>query len=349
MRIRLSACAILFGIFACEGDTSGPPGGTAGEVEVDASSSSQFAYFDLSTGSVVTVADPQNSTQWDLAFRRYEVRLNGGVAGPKGVAGYNLANNANATTQEILAFTPANQKPAFDAIGDADVPGAGSFVEESLVPDPLGWLSFGQQGPVANPLKAWKLQRTAGGGFAVFHATALTFTGSTPQTAQLATVTIEWRYQPAAGALGAAQQVTIDLTTANTALDLSTGVAAAPTGCGWDLQPATNFTISVNAACTVGTFPLDASESFAAITTADDAPQYGAYLAGLTGAVPFASALDDPEGPFLYNLAGDMRLSPTYNIYLVQVGTSVYKFELIGYYNQTGSSGHPTIRYAQIR
>ena len=38
----------------------------------------------------MTIADPSTSSGWDLAFRRYSIRLNGGVAGPKGVTGFNL-------------------------------------------------------------------------------------------------------------------------------------------------------------------------------------------------------------------------------------------------------------------
>jgi len=39
------------------------------------------------------------------------------VAGPGQISGYNLANNAAATSDEVLAFTPENQKAAFDAVG----------------------------------------------------------------------------------------------------------------------------------------------------------------------------------------------------------------------------------------
>lgn len=344
----LAAAAVV--LSACNGDSSGPANTLPnGEVEVDASSTTQYAYFDLASGAVVTVASPTTSTAWTLGFRRYEVRINGGVAGPGGVSGFNLANNAGATSQQVLAFTPANQKAAFDAVGEADIPADDAFVTETLVANPLAWLNFAGGAPAANTGAAWKLRRTTDGGYAVFHATGLTIGGSTPETAVLATVTIEWRYQPAGGVLGDAQSVTINVGSGNTALDFSTGATAAPGGCGWDIQAGADFSLSTNAACNVGTFPLDVSESFADLTTAGDALDYGAFLAGLTGPVPFSTALDDPAGPFLYNLAGDNRLSPTFNIYLVKVGAQVYKLQLIGYYSATGDGGHPTIRYARIK
>lgn len=338
-------------VIGCESDGTGPatPLNVVGTAELNASSTTQFVYFNLGTGSVVTVTSPTTSSDWDLALRRYEVRLNGGAVGPKGVSGFNLANNAAASPQQMLAFTPENQKAAFEAVGTAQVPAAGSFVTETLTANPLGWLSFGAQGPVANSQAAWKLRRVTGGGFALVRVTGLTMAGASQQTATLSTVTMEYRYQAAGGTLGAKQTATLSLTGGTPAIDLSTGTASAGAGCGWDLKANADFSLTANTACNVGTAPLDASESFDGATRADDALGYGGFLAGLSGAVPFTSALNNPGGPFLYNLAGDNRLSPTYNIYLVKVGAAIYKIQLIGYYGATGLSGYPTIRYARIQ
>ncbi len=350
IRYGYRAIGVALLLSACNGDSSGP-GNTLpkGELQVDASSTTLFATVDLSSGTVVTVADPSTSDAWSLGFRRYEIRVNGGVAGPGGVSGYNLANNAGATSDQILAMTPDNQKAAFDAVGAADIPDPGAFVTETLVANPLGWLNFAGGAPAASTASAWKLRRTADGGYAVFHLTGLTIGGTTPQTAVLATATVEWRYQPAGGVLGAAQQATLDREAGKYAIDFSTGALSAAGGCGWDISANADFSITTNTACNVGTFPLDAAETFAGLTTASDAPDYGLFLAGLTGPVPFSTALDDPDGPFLYNLAGDNRLSPTFNIYLVKVGTEVFKVQVIGYYSATGVAGHPTIRFAKIQ
>ena len=351
--MRLYHLALALGMVtftACNGDSSGP--GTTvpkGELEVDATSTSTFATVDLTSGTVVTVADPSTSNAWNLGFRRYEIRVNGGVAGPGGVSGYNLANNAGATSEQVLAMTPDNQKAAFDAVGLTDIPDAGSFVTEALVANPLGWLNFAGGAPTASASSVWKLRRTADGGYAVFHFTGLTIGGTTPQTAVLATATVEWRYQPAGGVLGNAQQATLDREAGNDAIDLSTGTLSAATGCGWDVAANADFSVTTNADCDVGTFPLDAAQSFSGLTDASDAPEYGLFLSGLTGPVPFSTALDDPNGPFLYNLAGDNRLSPTFNIFLIKIGTDVYKVQVIGYYSATGVSGHPTIRFAKIQ
>lgn len=346
----LVVAALLATLTACESDSSGPPPvDEEGVVEIDASSSTDFTYFSLADGEVVAVADPSASTDWDLALRRFEVRLNGGVSGPGDVAGVNLENNVNATPEQILAFTPENTQAEFDAVGEAAIPVSTGFVADGLEENPLGWLSFGPTGPVANPSAVWQV-RTASGDYAVFRATGLTMGGSDPQSAQLASVTLEWRAQPAGGTLGSVQTATLDLTSGNSAIDFAGGALVAPVGCGWDLTAdAASFSLLVNDTCGTGTFPIDAVSSLDDVDDASDASEYAGFLAGRAGAVPFSSSLDDPAGPFLYNLAGDNRLTPTYNIYLVQVGEAVYKIQLIGYYSATGSSGHPTIRYARIR
>lgn len=351
MRLKLwgAAAAVLFAA-ACNGDNTGPAsGGNNGIVSIDASSTASYAYFDLAGGSVVTIASPTTSTAWNLAFRRFEVRVNGGVAGPGNVSGYNLANNAAATSDQVLAFTPDNQKAAFDSVGEADIPDDTAFVTERLVADPLAWLNFAGGAPTANTSAVWKVRRNTGGGYALFRAIGLTMGGNSPETAVVDSVKIEWRYQPAGGTLGAPDTATIDVVGGHTTLNFATGAVAAPSGCDWDLEAGADFSLATNAACSVGTFPLDVSQTFAGVTDAGDALDYGLFLSGLTGPVPFATSLDDPRGPFLYNLAGDNRLSPTFNIYLVKVGTSVYKFQLTGYYSQTGVSGHPSIRFARIR
>jgi len=345
--LPLAAALVVAG---CEGETTAPPQLVSGQVEIDASSNTAYTFLNLASGQVVTVANPGTSQEWDLAMRRFEVRLNGGVSGPNNVTGFNLANNAGATPAQVLAFTPDNQKPAFDAVGVAQIPAAAQFVAEALAANPLGWLSFGAQGPVANANAVWKLKRSGSGGYSAFHVTALTLNGS-GQSATLGSVTVEWRYQSTAGgALNPKQQSVVNVASGNNVVNLSTGVTGTAAGCDWDIQfGAQDFSITPNTSCAVGTFPLDATQAFDALATASDAPQYGAFLAGRTGAVPYTTALDNPNGPFLYNLAGDNRLSPTFNIYLIKVGTAVYKFQLINYYSATGTSGHPTIRYAQIQ
>ncbi len=353
-RVRGVAALVVAGavLTGCESDTTGPddPQLPSGTVTLDASSNANFVYFDLASGQTVQATNPSTSSAWDLAVRRYEVRLNGGISGPKGLTGFNLANNENATNEQILGFTAENQKAAFDAIGTSNIPPAASFVTERIEANPLAWLSFGPQGPVANATVSWKLKRSSNGGHAVFRVIQSTSGGSSQQNATLTSATVEWRTQAPNGTLGAKQTAVLQVEAGSVALDFGTGATGAATGCGWDIRFDTeSFAIVPNVACGAGTFPVDGSQSFDGMTTAADAAEYGAFLAGRSGVVPFSATLADKKGPFLYNLTGDNRLSPTFNVYLVKAGNDVYKIQLINYYSATGASGHVTLRYAQIQ
>jgi len=65
-----------------------------------------------------------------MAFRRFTVRLNGGVAGPGSVAGFNLGNHADLTDEEIAGLTAEEGHGAFRAVTDDDIPASSSFTED---------------------------------------------------------------------------------------------------------------------------------------------------------------------------------------------------------------------------
>lgn len=344
--LRLSSAALVSGLLlaACESDSSGPRNNTPGETQINASSATAFTYFSLSDNGVVSVTDPAASTAWDLGFRRFGVKLNSGVAGTKNVLGFNLANHASADTADFLGFTADNQLAAFNAVGEADIPADGDFTAEGLGPDFSSWFRFDPvaNGLVANPQAAWKLRRSASAEYAVFRVKRIV-----ASNVALDSVIFEYRLQPAGGALGTIDSVAVKAGTATAGANFSTDAAVDTTGCGWDLKATADFQVLVNAGCGAGTFPLDASEDFAAITAANNAPDYGLFLSLISGPIP--NSFEDPHAPFLYNLAGDNRLTPTFNIYLLKIGASVYKMQLIGYYNDSGQSGYPVVRYAKIR
>lgn len=342
---RALACLVPAAVLgACEGDAAGPATTPrTGELVLDASSQTGFAYLRFEGDSAVAVAAPASDAEWDLAFRRYTVRLNGGVGGTRGVTGFNLANNAAADTATILAFTASNQLPVFAAVSSADVPGAGSFTSEGLGPDYASWFRYDpfSNGLVANPQAAWKVAR-AGSGHALVRVARIVATQST-----LDSVTFEWRLADQNGDLGTAQQLTVGTTGGLNGVDFGTGTAVTATGCGWDVSAEVTFLVNISSGCGTGSFPLDVSQSFAGATRADDAPAYGPFLARISGPIP--SSFTNPAAPFLYDLAGDQRLTPTFNTYLIKIGSAVYKLQLIGYYSDTGASGHPTIRYARVQ
>lgn len=356
VRTALALCASAALLAACEGENTTPPTTTAGQLTIDASSNTAYQYFSFATDTLVAVGDPLTSSAWDLAFRRFEVRLNGGLAGPKGVSGYNLANNVSATPAQIIAFTPDNQKAAFDAVSQSDIPAAGQFTTETLAEDLTGWFTQTPTGLVANPGRAWKLRLAGDRGFALIRVERITNESTNPSpTDGMAGIKIGFRLQPTSGALGAPDSVVVALAPGSSATinlstkEVSAGVVAAD--CSWDLRVSRAYELQVNTGttCGTGTFPLTLTDDFATLTTAADAPQYAPFISLISGPIP--NSFEDPRGPFLYGIdpANPQRLYPTFNTYLVKVGDAVYKLQLTGYYSATGTSGHPTIRYARIK
>lgn len=53
--------------------------------QINASDSMSWVYIQLSSGKEVMPQDPQNSTDWDLALQRFQIKVNGGISGKGGV------------------------------------------------------------------------------------------------------------------------------------------------------------------------------------------------------------------------------------------------------------------------
>ncbi len=309
---------------------------------LNASSSDTLVYFSFATGGLTA-----KSSDWDIAFRRYELRLNSpAIAGgaSKNVLGYALDNNKVATNDQVLAFTAANTLTAFDTVRVSRVPADSLFQTDRLTENKQGYLNLSGV-PSANATAYWKV-KLANGSYALIHATSIVFT---PQFA-VTSLTLETRIQTGT-TLGAPQSMTLAPAGATTSVSLSTNsVVAAPSACNWDVQfnPAPNqLSLTLNTACGAGSYPGAASPTFATATSANDAPQYASYLAQLVGPIP--NSVTDASAPFRYNLTGNDRLHPAFNIYLVKSGAKVYKVQVIDYYSNTGASGYPTIRYARIK
>lgn len=49
--------------------------------EIKSTSSTVWKYFSFAKNDTVTVTDPANSSDWDLAFQRYRIRTNSGLSG----------------------------------------------------------------------------------------------------------------------------------------------------------------------------------------------------------------------------------------------------------------------------
>ncbi len=338
---------LLLSLPACESEVVAPDEVVfeEGEIMLNASSRVDFVYLNLADGVQVTPADPVSSMEWHIAFRRFSVRLNGGVSGPGSVAGYNLGTNAGAAGEEVVALTPADGRAAFEAVTEADIPASSSFVEDGLAPDPgSSWFRFEPQigTLVADPRAAWKVRESSGRGHALFRVVELRMQGQRPLGLE-----IEYRRQDPGGTLGEAGTATVDLTRGPGFVGFAGSGAPGAAGCDWDIGISPEFAVLVNADCGAGTFPLDVAEDFATVTEADDAPDYAGFLAVISGAFP--AGVDDAGGIFWYGIQETNRMWPTHNVFLVRAEGEVYKVQVHDYYNATGESGFPSVRFRRLR
>ena len=105
--------SVLF-YFSCGGDEEVDvvqPTQDAVTFTVDATSREAWTYFSFAKGSVVEVADPANSMNWDLGFQRTKVKLNGGVSGP---------GKGRAVMLTDVEFNEVNEAPASGYAADSD-------------------------------------------------------------------------------------------------------------------------------------------------------------------------------------------------------------------------------------
>ncbi|MEP6834210.1 MAG: HmuY family protein [Gemmatimonas sp.] len=306
---------------------------------INGTSNDTLVAFSLAKNAVVP-----KSGDWDILIRRYEVRVNSAAtagASTKGVTAYSMNNNKSKTDAEVLAFSVDNTLAAFDAVRAAAIPLDTAFKTDRLEENQYGYLTLAGA-PVVNVANYWKV-KMANGAYSVFHATAIAYNAQ----GALTSLTLETRLQNGV-ALGAVQTLTIPFTGVAKNISLATNAVVATTDCTWDISVNPNtFEMITNSACAVGTSPGGSSPTFATATAANDAPQYLLFLTQLDGPIP--NSFTDAGAPFRYNLLNTNRLHPTFNIYLVKVGTKVYKLQVINYYNESGTSGYPTIRSARIQ
>ena len=331
-----SALAVLIALgTACTSDdVTAPPVPAEGSFTVDASQNWVYVSLDDSALVSPTPAASQ-SAAWDIAFFASNVTLNGGQAGPGGVTGFCICQNAAATNEQVLAMTAESEQADFDAV--TAVPAGASFTFDALTPAVSGWFTGTGASATADPSKTFLVRLSDSLSYAKVHVTALS--GAT--TISPGQVTLEYAVQASpTAALGATQTLTVDVSTGAKNIDLNAGAVTA-SATDWDVR-LDGFSILVNGGISgAGKGGAAAGTgSFASITSAkvqDQAYQIDRY-AGVFGANRF----------YRYNIAGDNRISPTFDVYLIKRGTAVYKLQIIDYYNSTNQPRHVAFRYKQI-
>lgn len=166
MTMNISAPLVLAALLGCTGDigentktsegdsTNACVSGVDGVITttLDATSEEEWVYFDFESCGVATVIDPQADVGWDLAVRRFNPKLNGGVSGSGGV--------------EVTAIDGAD----FDALSEAPKTVYASDAEdddEDGVPDYAleSWFDYDMADHTLSPADLVYVLRTAEGAY----------------------------------------------------------------------------------------------------------------------------------------------------------------------------------------
>jgi hypothetical protein len=341
----LSAAAILAVTAACSEDPIAPRGPSAtGTITVNADASWAYVRFE---GDSAKLVENITSTTWHMAFFGTGVMLNGGAAGTGNVSGYCICANNAATNTEVMAMTPVSELADFEDIDHEDIPAASAFELDALVPAIAGWYSGAGATAAVRTDSSWVIAEGSGATRIVGKFRPVSLSGST--AGAMGSLTFEYAMQPAPGEpFGAVQSrtVAVGANTAPVFFSFNTGTVVSATD-DWDLMLG-GFDIRLNSgvsgtgtvrALSAGTTPFADMNATAA---ASIPPQ--AFRSDAFGGV-FAT-----KRWYRYNLTGtDNQIWPTFNVYLIAVGSAVYKIQLISYYDAAGEDRQITMRYARIR
>ena len=306
-----------------------------------------------------------------MAFRRFSVQLNGGASGPGAVAGA----IADAQTDFydaggdplVSVFTNATPESELSAF-EATLAAPGSWTTDSVVTQLRGtsstdggWYLYNPMNGVmsANTENGWLIRSGEGNSYARMRAQELTFATRSgngvesfefafdvqaPGTDQLTgSATFSGSIPPAGG------EVCFDF-------DADANVACS--GTLWDVKIAffgRDFYLRSNggvsgegAGAVFGPFEWD---ELSAWTSATIEPSGSSVVARYQEDV--TSGIFDESSWYAYNLTGAHRLWPNYAVYLIDTNQAddaapQYALQITGYYDATGASGYPRLRWRRI-
>ena len=297
-----------------------------------------FTYFSFERGDVVplTDAEAEQSADWHVAFKRSEIRLNGGISGPGGVRGFDINGAEDVISEE-----------AFDAVTSSDIPGSDSFIADGPAYAVSQWYSYD---PSARSLdvtgNAYEL-RTANGLFAKFVVDGID--GASRSDA--GRISFRWVVADGSDLTGAERSATVEVSGGQEVyFNLDSGEQVSPAdpanSMDWDLH-FSGYVIRMNGGISGpgegGAFP--AYETGLTFEEIEEAIGFG-YFADRAG-----SAFSNDGGEW-YSYDGDTHILSTRNhVYVIDTGEGFYKMQLLNFYREVeGSpvSGFITFRWRPL-
>lgn len=158
--------------------------------EVNATGSNDWKYFSFAANDTVSVADPENSSDWDLAFQRYRIRTNGGLSGNGSGSAANSYEKGQTGFDELNAVSDTSTFVSDDSLQIAVQQGYATYV---VNPELYTWfaLEFATQGTQIVPSDYIYIIKTATGKYA-----KVWFKSYYSISNQSGYVTFQYKYQP---------------------------------------------------------------------------------------------------------------------------------------------------------
>lgn len=295
------------------------------------------------SAQVVHASDPSSSTDWDVALHEFSVRLNGGDSSAGDVSGHCICQNEGLSDEEVQALTAEDELEAFEAVAESSIPPSSAFEYDDLIPSITEWYSGSAgSGAAADSSQFWILRR---GSSSPIYSKVRVVGLEDGTTASPGLLTIEYATQPSAGeSMGSPTLQDLDLRTGPVYFSMSEGVVTEDDG--WDLL-FDGWRIQVNGGVS-GTGDVSAvsaaGQSFEEIDAA-----FAASVPAFVFDSDRIGGVFDSHPWYRYNLTGtDHQVWPVYDIYLIRRGDQTYKVQFISYYDESGSSGQVTLRYARV-
>ncbi len=297
-----------------------------------------FTYFSFEHQDVIALTDAEaaQSAEWHIAFKRSEIRLNGGISGPGNVRGFDL-----------MGFEDIIAEAAFDAITATDISDSDAFIADGPAYAIGEWYSYDSASHrIEAPGHAYEL-RTANGQFAKFVVDAIEGASRT----DAGRIAFRWVVADGTDLTGAARSATVDVSGGQEMyFNLSSGepvaLADPSTSLDWDLH-FSGYVIRLNGGISGpgqgGAFPAYQTDQ----TFEDIAEAMGfGYFADKSG-----SAFSSDTGEWYSYDSNTHFLSTRNHVYVIDTGEGLYKMQLISYYREVeGSpvSGFITFRWRPL-
>ena len=130
MKMRILIPVLVTGLFvfaSCSKEESQKEENKKEKSAVVNASGTDWKYFSFAKGKEVTVEDPKTSLDWDIAFNRYYVKLNGGDSGKGQAEVIKTDKTVLSEVKEVPASGYSKDKQGVMSLGMPPKPTKGSF------------------------------------------------------------------------------------------------------------------------------------------------------------------------------------------------------------------------------